>query len=230
MHISCSYDISYVITFDIWEVRIMSCCQWSPQPDPRSHHKRTLFSLKICFVLIDFENWDGRMDMCEDKYHYRPSGSKMHVQNVQHKPLNQWMFTRKYTIHTTFVSFCNKLSAKHIEVKNTCEKKAILKIQPWGMTEKSDDLSSSGYIFSLSKSYISPKAINFLLLLWASFKRRSFSSQIFEKNLSFNLYWSFLLRWFTIFCGKTWNSLDRKRRFDSNDYWSELTIAEGVWA
>ena len=24
MHISCSYDISYVITFDIWEVRIMS--------------------------------------------------------------------------------------------------------------------------------------------------------------------------------------------------------------
>ena len=24
MHISCSYDMSYVITFDIWEVRIMS--------------------------------------------------------------------------------------------------------------------------------------------------------------------------------------------------------------
>ena len=24
MHISCSYDMSYVITFDIWEVRILS--------------------------------------------------------------------------------------------------------------------------------------------------------------------------------------------------------------
>ena len=24
MHISCSYDMSYVITFDIWEVRIMT--------------------------------------------------------------------------------------------------------------------------------------------------------------------------------------------------------------
>ena len=26
MHISCSFDMSYVITFDIWEVRIMSYC------------------------------------------------------------------------------------------------------------------------------------------------------------------------------------------------------------
>ena len=26
MHISCSYHMSYVITFDIWEVRILSLC------------------------------------------------------------------------------------------------------------------------------------------------------------------------------------------------------------
>ena len=27
MHVSCSYDMSYVITFDVWEVRIMSYCE-----------------------------------------------------------------------------------------------------------------------------------------------------------------------------------------------------------
>ena len=26
MHVSCSYDMSYVITIDIWEVRIISLC------------------------------------------------------------------------------------------------------------------------------------------------------------------------------------------------------------
>ena len=33
------------------------CHQWSTRPDPQSLQLWTLFSLEICFVLLDFEKW-----------------------------------------------------------------------------------------------------------------------------------------------------------------------------
>ena len=53
---SHGYQFSKYLPTDVMRTR-----KWSTRPDPQSRQQWTLFSIEICFALLDFEKW-GRTD------------------------------------------------------------------------------------------------------------------------------------------------------------------------